>query len=143
MKKIIFLFSIFSLPMLIFAQEATIRITNINVEISGEKVDWNQSFTEKLSDDSPKTIILFEQDGIKYGTTFTYRKGANRIKLARKGFATLNGGEVKNARKRKDMQELRTSITGSFSKRVVDNIVLNKQELVSIQISYNYELIYK
>ena len=143
MKRIIFLFATLALPAFIFAQTATIKITNVHIEVNGEKVEFDQTFEETLTHDVQSTVIIYNKDGIKYGVELTYRKGSSRIKLVRRGFASKDGMKIKKARKHKDMQEIRTSITGSFSKRVVDNIVINKKDMLAINVSYNYELIYK
>jgi len=143
MKRIFILLTVIALPAFIWAQTATIKMNNFHIEVNGEKVEFDKTFEETLTHDVTKTLVLFEQDGIKYGIHLTYRKGKNRIKLARRGFASKDGMDVKNAKREKDMQEMRTSITGKFSKRVVENIVLSKKDLLAINVTFNYELIYK
>ena len=143
MNKLLLLFTIFVLPAMVQAQSATIRITNVHIVVDGKKVEFDQSFEEKLVHEVPSKIIVYDKDGIKYGVVFNYKKGVNRIKLSRKGFASRSVDDTIYARKQKDMIEMKTSINGSFKKRVVDNIVINKKELLAINVSFNYELIYK
>lgn len=115
----------------------------MHVEISGNNVDFNETYEFTLTDGVMSSFILFDQEGIKYGHEFQYKKGTNRLKLVRRGFASKNGMEPKFAKQEKDMQEIKVSIPGSINKRVVDNIVVDKENLDAINVSFNYELIYK
>jgi len=149
MKHSIFFFAIVALPLWINAQQpstgqtATLKIYNIHVELNGETVDWDETYEVAVTNGVMSVVNIFEQEGLKYGTQFTYKKGSNRLKLVRRGYAIKAGMDTKFGKKRKDMQEIKTSIPGSLSKRVVDNIVLCKENLEAINVSFNYELIYK
>jgi len=122
---------------------ATLKIKNINVEYNGSTYADFDEMEVGLTDQQPTTVIIFDQDGVKYGVEFQYKKGRNRIKLVRRAFVVKNGMETKYGKKRKDMQELKTSITGSFEKRAVDNILISRENLEAINVSFKYELIYK
>lgn len=146
MKRVIIMIAILALPIWLSAQQiptATLKVTNIHVEVNGEKVDWDQTFEIVLTDGIMSPLIIFEQDGLKFGTEFVYKKGRNRIKLVRRCYALKSGSETKFSKKKKDMQELKTSAPGSLNKRVVENILISRETLESINVSFNYELIYK
>ena len=125
------------------AASATIKISNIHVDLNGEKIPWDKTCEVTLEDGVQTNITIFEEEGLQYGTEFTYKKGKNRLKLVRRGYALKAGKETRYAKQKKDMQEMRTSIPGNLSKRVVDNIVIDKESLEAINVSFNYELIYK
>jgi hypothetical protein len=149
MKKTIILFIVLALPIMLSAQQAstgasaTITISNIHVDLNGETQDPPNECEAVLADGVSTQVTIFEKDGIEYGTFFTYKKGKNRIKLVRKGFVERKGMEMKTGKQRKDMQETRTSIPGSMKGRVSENIVLDKEKLEGLSVSFNYDLIYK
>jgi hypothetical protein len=125
------------------SQTATLKISNVYVEVNGEKVETENVPEVVLSDGIMAPVVLFEQNGLRYGHEFTYKKGTNRLKLVRRGYALKSGSETKFGKKKKDMQEMKTSIPGTLNKKVTENIVLDKDNLESIFVSFNYELIYK
>jgi len=149
MKRIFIAIAVMAIPFLMSAQQAsngqtaTLKINNIHVDLNGEKVDWDKTFEITLTDGVQSKITIFEQEGIQYGSQFTYKKGVNRLKLVRRGYALKAGKDVRYAKQKKDMQEMKTSIPGNLNKRVVDNIVVDKEALEAINVTYNYELIYK
>ena len=146
MKHFFIALAIVALPFWVSAQEiptAVLKINTIEVDLNGEKVDWDKTFEVTLTDGIMSPVIVFEQDGIKFGTEFTYKKGRNRIKLVRRCYALKAGTETQFSKKKKDMQEIKTSIPGSLNKRVVENILLSRENLESINVSFKYELIYK
>ena len=131
MKKAIIFLATLALPLLVSAQStngsfATIRISNIHVDLNGEKQDLTEVCEVELADGIATRVTIFAQDGLEYGTLFTYKKGENRIKLVRKGYVSKQGSETKYGKQRKDMQAMRTSIPGDMSTRVVENIVIDK-----------------
>lgn len=144
MKKALFVCALLFGSMGLMAQNtATLKITNIHYDYNGEKHEISEAQEFTLTDHEPASFILFEVDGLKFGCDFQYKKGRNRIKLTRKCFAEKPGIERKTGKFEKDMQELKTSVTGSFTKRVVCNIILSRDNLESVYVSFNYELIYK
>lgn len=124
-------------------QTATLKITDIHVTYNGEEYNPEEPIEVKLNDHTPTSAIIFEIEGVKYGVDYQYKKGRNRIKLVRWGYVVKTGMEPKRGKKEKDMQNLKVSVTGSFSKRAVDNILINRDNLESINITYKYELTYK
>lgn len=146
MKRVLISLLILAFPLIMLGQEvptATLKIDNIHVEVDGKKVEWDQTFEVVLTDGIMSSVIIYEKEGLKYGTEFIYKKGRNRIKLARRGYAIKSGLETKFAKKEKDMQELKTSAPGNLKKRVVDNILISREKFESVNVSFNYELIYK
>ena len=61
----------------------------------------------------------------------------------RRACAYKDGLEVGKGRQQKDMQETKTSISGSMKGRMSDNIVIDKEKMETIAVSFKYELIYK
>lgn len=144
MKRLRLILLVLAIPGWIFAQQtATLKINNVHIEVNGEKVEFDETFEVTLTDGLMSAVIIFEKDGLKYGHQFTYKKGTNRLKLVRRGYALKAGMETQFAKRKKDMQEMKVSIPGSFKKRVVDNIVVSKEKMEAINVSFNYELIYK
>lgn len=149
MKRLFALLVIFTIPAWLMAQEDTgtptalLKISNIHVELNGQKVEWDKSYEATLTDGVESQVILFEQEGYRYGCQFTYKKKNSRLKLVRRCFATKGSMEPSYSRQKKDMQEIRTSIPGSLKMRVVENIVVDKASLEAVNVSFNYELIYK
>jgi hypothetical protein len=149
MKRLLAIAMILALPGWLAAQgsagapSATLKINNVHIILDGEKIDLDKNCEIQLDGGVPTKVVIYEEKGLTYGTEFTYKKGTNRLKLVRKGYALKAGMEPKYGKQKKDMQEIKTSIPGSFSMRVVENIVLNKTTLESINVSFTYELIYK
>ncbi len=146
MKRLIVITATLILPFWLSAQEpagAILKISNIHVTLNGDEVDYEETHEVRLVDGMPQEVTIFQQEDISYGTTFTYKKGRNRLKLVRKGYAIKAGMEPRHGKQKKDMQEIKTSIPGNLSMRVVDNILLDRETLQSINVSFNYELDYK
>ena len=149
MKQLLIILTLALIPGWIIGQQqeagltATLKISNIHVELNGQAVEWDKTYEFVISDGVLFEAILFEQKDLKYGTQFTYKKGSNRLKLLRRGYVNQSGKKTSFGKKEKDMQVIRTSIPGNLKKRVVDNIILSKEMLEAINISFNYELIYK
>jgi hypothetical protein len=144
MRNFLLFCLLFAVPVIILAQQtATLKISEIHVDLNGTEYKPDDLAEVTLSDHAPTSVIVFEKDRVKYGVEFQYKKGRNRIKLVRKGWVIKGGAEPQKGKQRKDMQELKTSITGSFSKRVVDNIIIDRTNLEAINVSFRYELIYK
>ena len=146
MKRFIAIAVVLIMPILLSAQDpagAVLKITNIHVTLNGEEVDYDETYEVRLESGIPVQVTIFDRKDFSYGTTFTYKKGKNRLKLVRRGFAFKAGSEPRYGKQKKDMQEIKASIPGSLSMRVVDNIVLDRETLESINVSFNYELMYK
>lgn len=125
------------------SQTATLKISDLYVEVNGEKMELEEVPEVILTEGIMSPVIIFEKNGLRYSHEFTYKKGSNRLKLVRRGYALRSGNETKFGKKKKDMQEIKTSIPGVLSKKVTENIVLDKENLESIFVSFNYELNYK
>ena len=142
-RSFLFLLVCISASIGLAQQTATLKITDIHVTYDGQEYNPEGEIEVKLDDHNPTSAIIFEIEGVKYGVDYQYKKGRNRIRLVRWGYVIKNGMEPKRGKKEKDMQNLKISVTGSFSKRAVDNIMINRDNLESINITYKYELIYK
>lgn len=144
MKKYILISLIIFVSSNIWAQhKASLKITEIHVDLNGKEISVSEEMEFSLTDHIQSVVFIFDQGGVKYGVEYQYKKGENRIKLVRRGFAIKNGTTTIFGKKQKDMQEIKTSIPGSLSMRHVDNIILNKEKLEAINASFKYELIYK
>jgi hypothetical protein len=144
MKQISLISLIVMLSVASFSQEqTTLKITDVVINLNGEKLDFDQTFVETLTSTIPSEVIIYEAEGIKYSVFFTYKKGNNRFRLVRRAYIYKDGLEIDKGRQQKDMQETETSISGSMKGRMSDNLVLNKEKMETIAVSFKYELIYK
>jgi hypothetical protein len=144
MKQISLISLIVLLSVVAFSQEkATLKITDVVINLNSEKLDFDQSFEETLTSTIPSEVVIYEAEGIKYSVFFTYKKGKNRFRLVRRAYAYKDGLEVGKSRQQKDMQETKTSISGSMKGRMSENIVIDKVKMETIAVSFKYEMIYK
>lgn len=127
-----------------FSQEqTTLKITDVVINLNGEKIGFDQTFVETLTSTIPTEVVIYEAEGIKYSVFFTYKKGNNRFRLVRRAYIYKDGLEVDKGRQQKDMQETENSISGSMKGRMSDNLVMDKVKMETIAVSFKYELIYK
>jgi len=144
MKQISLISLIVLLSITAFSQEkATLKITDVVITLNSDKLDFNQTFEETLTSTIPSELVIYEAEGIKYSVFFTYKKGKNRFRLVRRAYAYKDGLEVNKGRQQKDMQETKTSISGSLKGRMSDNLVIDKVKMETIAVSFKYEMIYK
>lgn len=144
MKKYFLILIALSFTALAFSQEkATLKITDVVINLNGQKLDNNQTFEETLTSENQSEVVLYDADGVKYSVFFIYKKGKNRFRLVRRAYAYKNGLEVDKGRQQKDMMETQTAISGSMKGRMSDNLVLDKVKMETIAVSFKYELIYK
>lgn len=144
MKQISLISLIVMLSLVAFSQEkATLKITDIVINLNGEKLDFDQTFEQELTSTMPSELIIYDAERIKYSVFFTYKKGQNRFRLVRRAYAYKSGLEVDKGRQQKDMQETKTSISGSMNGRMSNNLILDKEKMETIAVSFKYELIYK
>jgi len=144
MKHFILISVLVFLSAAVFSQEkASLKITDVVITLKGEKVDFDKTFEETLTSTIPTEVVIYEAEGIKYSVFFNYKKGKNRFRLVRRAYVYKDGIEVDKGRQQKDMQETKTSISGSMKGRMSDNLVLDKVKMETIAVSFKYEMIYK
>ncbi len=124
-------------------QERILRLFDFRTEINGEKLPINQNFEEKILDNTPLTIILVETDGIKLGAEYLSRFVGKRMKFSRRHFVEFADGKRMYAKRKKAVQMLKVSVKGTLDGRETETILYDRNQLKSIFISYQYELIYR
>ena len=143
MKNMIWIIGIIFLPLLSFSQErATISLHDFIIEVNGEKVDFNKDIEEELILEQTKQVLIYRENGISYGVEFTYKKKGNRIKLVRRTWGMKDGGEKKYSKQKKEVQFLKTSNPGVLNGKSVENIVLDKDKMESINVIFKFDLAY-
>ena len=139
----IWIIGIIFLPLLSFSQEkATISLHDFIIEVNGEKVDFNKDIEEELILEQTKQVLIYRENGISYGVEFTYKKKGNRIKLVRRTWGMKDGGEKKYSKQKKEVQFLKTSNPGVLNGKSVENIVLDKGTMESINVIFKFDLAY-
>lgn len=124
-------------------QERTLRLFDFRTEVNGEKLPTDQSFDEKIYDNTPLTIVLVEADGIKLGAEYLSRFVGRRMKFSRRHFVEFADGTRLYAKRKKAVQMLKVSVKGTLDGRETETILYDRKQLKSIFISYQYELKYK
>ncbi len=144
MKQISLISLIVLLSTVAFSQEkATLKINDVVITLNGKKIEYDKTFEESLVSTIPSEVVIYKEEGIKYSVFFTYKKGKTRVRLVRRAYAYKDGLEVGKSRQQKDMQENKTSISGSLKGRMSENIVLDNEKMENIAVSFKYEMIYK
>lgn len=127
----------------LFSQETyTLSISEIIVGQKNETNTLDSAIEATLTQNVPQTIILYEQDGLKVGSTFTPKFKGRRMKLTRTIFVETPAGEIVKAKQKKAVQMLKVSVTGSMKGRDTAEILYNRKMRKSLFIKYNYELTY-
>jgi len=127
----------------LFSQETyTLSISEIIVGQKNETNTLDSAIEATLTQNVPQTIILYEQDGLKVGSTFTPKFKGRRMKLTRTIFVETPAGEIVKAKQKKAVQMLKVSVTGSMKGRDTAEILYNRKMRKSIFVKYNYDLTY-
>ncbi len=143
MKNMIWIIGILVVPLFSFSQEkATINLHDFIIEVNGKAVDFNKGIEETLLLDEEKQVLIYRENGISYGAEFTYKKKGNRIKLVRRTWGMKDGGKMKYSKQKKEVQFLKTSNPGVLNGKSVENIVLDKDKMESINVIFKFDLIY-
>jgi hypothetical protein len=143
MKNMIWMTGLLILPLLSFSQEkAKITIDAITIDVNGMNSDIGNIFEEMLILNEKKEILIYQKNGISYGAEFTYKKKGNRIKLVRRTWAMKDAGKKKYSKQKKEVQFLKTSNPGILKGKSVENIVLDKKKMESINVIFKFELKY-
>ncbi len=143
MKNMFWTIGMLILPLLSFSQEkATIKLHDFIVEVNGKAVDVGTDIEETLILNEEKPILIYRENGFSYGANFTFKKKGNRIKLVRRTWGMKDGGEKKYSKQKKEVQFLKTSNPGALKGKSVENIVLDKTKMESINAIFKFDLQY-
>ncbi|NOX45755.1 MAG: hypothetical protein GXO89_02115 [Chlorobi bacterium] len=143
MKNMFWTIGMLILPLLSFSQEkATIKLHDFIIEVNGKAVDVGTDIEETLFLNEEKPILIYRENGFSYGANFTFKKKGNRIKLVRRTWGMKDGGEKKYSKQKKEVQFLKTSNPGALKGKSVENIVLDKTKMESINAIFKFDLKY-
>jgi hypothetical protein len=142
MKNLIFGLA-FLFPVSVFSQSRTLEIENLIVEKNGEKQEVQVSQTHDVSIADRKPIIVYEDQGIRIAFEVKYQIRGDRVKLSRQVYAIAPGGEEVKGPRRKDVIYLKTGNQDAMKKKVSENLLIDKVNLTTYFISFDYSFIYR
>ena len=123
--------------------ENTLTLKSFTIEVNGEAVKMDTTITTKLVMDVPSEITIYSNDNLKYVGVFTYKRSTNRLKLIRKFYAVKGMDKPVSSKTKKDVQYIKVSIPKTFNGKSSENLVVDKDNLESIFVSFNYEFKYQ
>lgn len=143
--KLIIIGMFFFLFLQIQGQESINQITlnSFMIELNGNKINIDTVILQKLVQDVPTDILIYENDFVSYYVVFTYKFKGRRTKLIRRTYAELSDGKRVYSKQKKEMQELKVSVPGFFNGKSSESILYNKKTMGSIFVSFNYKFVYK
>lgn len=118
-------------------------LTSFQVKLNGELVNQNFKVEEELQEDVEKEIEIFNDKGVRFVVSFKFVRSGKRIKLVRRSYAQKDGEKPRYGKKRKDVHFIKVSIPGKIEGQYNENILLDSENLESMFVSYQYNLIYK
>lgn len=118
-------------------------LSNFAAELNGNNIEIDTTITVTLIPDLPKDILIYETDFISYRAVFTYKYKGKRVKLISQTYAVLPDGKMVKSKQKKDMQELKVSVTGKLKGKSSESILYARKTMGNIFVSFNYELIYR
>lgn len=93
--------------------------------------------------DVPTEVTIYSNNNLKYVGVFTYKRSTNRLKLIRKFYAVKGMDKPISSKTKKDVQYIKVSIPKTFTGKSNENLVVDKEKLESIFVSFNYEFKYQ
>jgi hypothetical protein len=126
------------------AQEInTLTLNSFTIEVNGEAVKTDTTITAKLVTEVPTEITIYDKDNLKYVAVFTYKRSKNRLKLMRKFYAVKGMDKPVSSKTKKDVQYIKVSIPKTFNGKSSENLIVDKEKLESIFVSFKYEFKYQ
>lgn len=119
------------------------KLNNFTVKINGRPIGMDTSLSFNLLKDIPLKINIYSDNDLKYFGVFTFKRSKNRLKLIRRFYAIKGVDKPVKSKAKKDVQYIKTSIPGKFIGKSSEHLVVNKENLESIVVSFNYEFIYQ
>ncbi len=120
-----------------------IKLSTFDIELNGNIVDMDTVIEARIVPNIPTDIIIYRSDIVTYGVVFTYKFKGRRAKLVRRTYAELPDGNRVYSKQKKDMQELKVSVPGSFSGKCAESILYHKKSMSSIFVTFKYNYAYK
>ena len=124
-------------------EKYTLKINTFTIEINGLPVPMDTSFQIHLLKDIPREITIYKDNDLKYIGVFTFKRSKNRLKFIRRFYAIKGVDKPVKSKAKKDVQYIKIAIPGKFIGKSSEHLVVNKDNLESIFVSFNYEFIYQ
>lgn len=127
-----------------YSQEKnTLTLKSFTIEVNGNPVVMDTTISVSLELDIPVEITIYSEDNLKYIGVFTYKRSKNRLKLIRNFYAVKGVEKPVKSKTKKDVQYIKVSIPKKFTGKSSENLVVDKEKLESIFVSFNYEFTYQ
>ncbi|MDP2236041.1 MAG: hypothetical protein Q8J88_06375 [Bacteroidales bacterium] len=120
-----------------------LSLTDIKIALNNQAVESLSEVSVDINNDSPVEVILYQDNGITFGTIFETRHSGKRMKLIRRSFVEKQDGKRKYTRKQKNVDLLKVSVPGKISGRYAESILFDASKMNNIAVGYKYELHYK
>jgi hypothetical protein len=120
-----------------------LSLTDIKIALNNQAVESLSEVSIDINNDSPVEVILYQDNGITFGTIFETRHSGKRMKLIRRSFVEKQDGKRKYTRKQKNVDLLKVSVPGKISGRYAESILFDASKMNNIAVGYKYELHYK
>lgn len=144
MKKIVLIQLLLIVSLFGYGQtKYPLVLTSSQVKLNGESVNKNSKVEDELLEDVEKEIEIFNDKGVRFVVSFKFVKNGKRIKLIRRSYAQKDGEKPIYGKKRKDVHFTKVTIPGKMEGQYSESILLDPENLESIFVNYQYNLIYK
>jgi hypothetical protein len=144
MKTLLLCFSLTAATNLLSAQDQKeLTLSGFTVEVNNNKVDYDETISETLTDLEPKAIRVFDGDDLDYLVEFRFKRDGKRIKVRRSSEVLLSDGTRVKGNTKKEVQFMSASAPGEFEFPVAENIVLDKKNYSTFFISYRTKVKYQ
>ncbi len=120
-----------------------LTLSDIKITLNNQAVESLPEVIVDINNVSPVEVILYQDNGITFGTIFETRHSGKRMKLIRRSFVEKQDGKRKYTRKQKNVDLLKVSVPGKISGRYAESILFDAAKMNNIAIGYKYELHYK
>lgn len=120
----------------------TLTLHSFTIEVNGNPLIHDTTIRVQLIPEIPKEITIFTYNNLKYMGVFTYSRSKNRLKLKRKFYAVKGLEKPIASKTKKDVQYIKVSIPKKFTGKSSEHLVLDKEKLESVFVSFNYQFIY-
>ena len=144
MKNLLLSLVALAIPWLATAQSNySLTLDNIKVSFDGGEPIMAESQELNMSQDRPFTVVLHEQDGMRFLVDFEFKVAGKRLKFTRREHVTRMGYNSIKGKMKKDVEFMKVGMSRSIDGKSRENFVLNKDLMQTAFISYDYELKYK
>jgi len=120
-----------------------LTLSDIKITLNNQAVESLSEVIVDINNDFPVEVILYQDNGISFGTIFETRHAGKRMKLIRRSFVEKQDGRRKYTRKQKNVDLLKVSVPGKISGRYAESVLFDAAKMNNIAVGYKYELHYK